>query len=1280
MAARIRDFDWAKTPLGPVSGWSPTLRAVLPIVLANRFPQILWWGPSYVQFYNDAYIPIPGVKHPDRALGLPGSEGWAEIWHVIGPLVERPFRGGPATWDEDILLEVDRHGFREESHFTIAYSPVPDETAEGGIGGVLGTVNEITQKVVGERRLVLLSELGARVAEAKTADDACALTAEVFATHDKDVPFVLLYVLDSTAQRARLAAYAGVEPGQDCCPAYVDFDGGHNKPWPFDEALRDGAVLVEGLSRRFADVPSGPWSDPPDSAFIMKIPSNRPGEPAGLMVAGVSARLRWDERYRDFLELTRTQVATAIANARAYEEERKRAETLAELDRAKTAFFSNVSHEFRTPLTLMLGLVEDLMSRPGAVSAAVRDDLQNVERNGLRLLRLVNSLLDFSRIEAGRVEATYEETDLAAMTEDLAAVFRSACERAGLTLTVDCGTLNRRVFVDHGMWEKIVLNLLSNAFKFTFEGGIRVSLHARGNAVELRVQDTGTGISSEEVPRVFDRFHRVAGAPGRTHEGTGIGLALTLELVKQHGGTLQVESRLGEGSTFIVSIPMGRDHLPADRVGTRGSVDLPGVGSRPFVEEALRWLPDEMSNAMTSMSSDGEAPASSGFPASATASASRAALHATHDHRPAYVLVVDDNADIRQYLNRLLATHYDVETAADGVAALEAIGRRHPDLILTDVMMPRLDGFGLLEALRRDPKTAGLPVIMLSARAGEESRSEGVEAGADDYLIKPFSARELLARVGTHLKMAQFRKQAQEALRQSSIQFKTLLDQAPIGVYLVDGNLCVREVNPMARPVFGDVPGGVVGRHFDDVIRVLWNKEKADEIVGRFRHTLLTGEPTVVPEWSERRIDRGDVEYYEWRLDRIALPDGGDGVVCYFRDISNQVRARKLIEASEQALREADRRKDEFLTILAHELRGPLATLGNSMSIIRRHEADSRLAWEAQERMDRQLRHFVRLVEDLLDMNRITHGKLRLRVERIELGTILRDAVEMGRPIGEDMKREIVLHVPDEAIYLDADPVRLAQVFGNLLSNACKYTEPGGHVWITVFPGDNEVRISVRDDGIGIPSHMLPSIFDLFVQVDASLERSRGGLGIGLTLVKRLVELHHGTVEVSSQAGSEFIVRLPIAAGAESEAVPLLSVPAVVMSESATARSVVRRALVVDDDVDSAWSMASLLEIAGHETHTVHDGIQAVAAAEHYRPDVVIMDIGLPGLSGHEAARRIRTQSWGKNMLLIAMSGWSQDEDLRKSQEAGFDAHLVKPVDLDALTELMRANPASKAM
>ena len=426
---------------------------------------------------------------------------------------------------------------------------------------------------------------------------------------------------------------------------------------------------------------------------------------------------------------------------------------LSEFDAAKTAFFNNISHEFRTPLALILGTLEDELGAGNkALPAQTRMQLKVAQRNSLRLLKLVNSLLEFSRIEAGRMQAHYQPTNLALLTAELAGNFHSAVVRGGLTLTVDCPPLPEPVYVDRSMWEKIVLNLISNAFKHTFQGSITVRLEWRGDSVQLAIEDTGIGIAAEDLPRLFDRFHRVEGAASRTHEGTGIGLALVKELVKLHGGTIAVESEPGRGSRFTVTVQTGTAHLPAENVGTDPDTFASGRMSAPYVEEALQWVPPAAAAAQVEEVTGANAEGAPGRP---TWTAPRARI-----------LWVDDNPDMRSYVTRLLKRFYDVTEASDGQAALESALASPPDLVLSDVMMPRLDGFGLLRALRADTRTRRLPIILLSARAGEESAIAGLDTGADDYLIKPFSARELLARVRTHVELAWQRRAWESELEQ----------------------------------------------------------------------------------------------------------------------------------------------------------------------------------------------------------------------------------------------------------------------------------------------------------------------------------------------------------------------------------------------------------------------------------------------------------------------------------------------------------------------------------
>jgi signal transduction histidine kinase/FixJ family two-component response regulator len=771
MAGLIRAYDWTKTPIGPPENWSPSLRMMVSFMLSNRFPLLLWWGPKYISIYNDAYRPILGAKHP-VALGRPVSEVWSEIWAVLKPLIDAPFKGGPSTWMDDIELHLNRHGFLEETHFTIAYSPVPDETAQSGIGGVLATVHEISEKVIGERRLAILRDLGSRAGDAKTVGEACELVANVLSPYTKDVPFALLYLLDGQSGQWRLAGATRTDDrgllgvSQPLTAA--------DAAWPLPELLRrQEMIIIDNVPVCFPGVPSDPWNEPPHKAVMLPLRSSKPGDLSGFLVAGVSSRLRFDHQYRGFFELMVAQIATSIANARAYEEERKRAESLAEIDRAKTAFFSNVSHEFRTPLTLMLGPLEQALAAEPKALPKYRGDLTIAHRSGLRLLRLVNTLLDFSRIEAGRVQASYEPVDLAALTSGLAGEFRAAMEKAGLQFVVDCPPLGSPVWVDGDMWEKIVLNLISNAFKFTLKGAVTVRLRAEGDRVTLEVKDTGIGIPKAELPRIFERFHRVEGARGRSHEGTGIGLALVHELAKLHGGSTEVESKVDSGSIFTIRIPFGNAHLPADRLRAARTLQQTAIGVQPYVEEALRWLSEDSKQ----LGRDEAGVLHDQFAVAEPLQGEGGEV----ERRT--ILIVDDNSDMREYLARLLAPHYDVQTAADGLEALLSIRRQLPDILLSDVMMPRLDGVALLNEIRADPALARLPVVLLSARAGEEARIEGLEAGADDYLTKPFGARELLARVATNLKLDRLRRRYEKLIESDVRAMRRLQDV---------GNRCVR--------------------------------------------------------------------------------------------------------------------------------------------------------------------------------------------------------------------------------------------------------------------------------------------------------------------------------------------------------------------------------------------------------------------------------------------------------------------------------------------------------
>ena len=759
MAALIATKDWAATPLGPQQTWPQSLQTVLRILVTSRYAMWLGWGPELTFFYNDAYAAMTlGAKHP-WALGQPASEVWAEIWPELSPRAESAMRTGRATWDEGLLLFLERSGYPEETYHTFSYSPLPDDN--GAVGGMLCVVTEDTERVIGERRMATLRELAVGLAAVRTEPEVCRAIETALNINLRDLPFTATWLFDADASRARLACATGIERGHPIAATEIDLAS-----VPRDDAIvriLAGAshVTIDDLAR-FGTLPTGAWNEPPYRAFAVPIAQQGEARPAGMLLVALNPYRPLNESYTGFVDLVASQIAAGIASARAYEAERQRAEALAEIDRAKTAFFSNVSHEFRTPLTLMLGPLEEQMA---GVDSATAERLGMVHRNGLRLLRLVNTLLDFSRIEAGRVRAAFRPTDLAAYTAELASNFRSTCERAGLALTVDCSPLPHPVYVDAGMWERVVLNLVSNAFKYTLEGSIRVTVQANDDrSVELLVSDTGVGIPANELPRIFDRFHRIEGQGGRTMEGTGIGLALVHELVRLHGGTIGVQSQPGAGTTIRIALPFGHAHLPADQVSQdRGRTMPEGTAAASFVEEALRWLPQTGRDSGLDTNFLDSGSALRGFRADAPTASMR--------HR---ILLADDNADMRDYVVRLLGTQYDVRAVPDGETALQVIHAERPDLLLSDVMMPRLDGFGLVSAVRADPRLRDIPVILLSARAGEEAQVEGLDAGADDYLVKPFAARELLARVRSNLELARIRREAADQIREEARRLELL--------------------------------------------------------------------------------------------------------------------------------------------------------------------------------------------------------------------------------------------------------------------------------------------------------------------------------------------------------------------------------------------------------------------------------------------------------------------------------------------------------------------------
>lgn len=877
-AQLLRSLDWQRTPLGPVELWPQSLKTSLSICLNSAFPILVWWGPELVMLYNDAYAPIISNKHPG-ALGRPGKEIFPEVWDTIGPMLESVLHEGKAVRADDLLLLLERRGYPEECYFTFSYSPILDET--GGVGGVFTPVHETTERVVNERRLKALSTVSdMRAEQAPDVGTACRALVSALEEDRTDLPFFAIYIFNEDHSVARrVAEYPGgmehLAPSQATAHA----------SWPPLDLLARGQTVVRDTGfLPEKEIPCGSSGKRIEQIVAMTLKQSGSELAKGFLIAGLNPRKRLDENYASFLSLVAEHLSGAVADAEAFEAERKRAEALAEIDRAKTVFFSNISHEFRTPLTLMSGPIQQVLA-DAELRPELRENLELAHRNTTRLQKLVNNLLDFSRIEAGKARAQFRPLDLVKFTRGLVGSFESTFNKAGLYLKFEADPIPT-VYVDADHWEKVVLNLLSNAFKFTLSGGVTVRLLQGNGFAHLIVEDTGTGIPVDQLPKIFQRFHRVEGAVGRSFEGSGIGLALVQELVKLHAGSISVESQEGVGTKFIVQIPLGSDHLRAEQVDDIGGPVAASDRVDSFLQEAMRWIPEHGEQATVASeilsSSDGE-PFATNMPPSL-------------DRK--FVLIADDNRDMREYLERLLSSQFEVRTASNGIEALQLIGQSRPDLVLSDVMMPIVDGLELLKLLRKDPATASIPIILLSARAGEEEQIEGLKSGADDYLIKPFSTRELVARVSSALKITDIRAAGEKALRESEQELRYTVEfnfQVPWTAdpegHTIDFNNRWLEITGMTREeALGN--GWRRVQHPDDLERV----------EASWSHSIRTGEPLDI----EHRV-RGPHGVYRWMRSRaMARRDGDGNIVKWYgteEDIDDRKRAEEKLLESERRMR-----------------------------------------------------------------------------------------------------------------------------------------------------------------------------------------------------------------------------------------------------------------------------------------------------------------------------------------------------------------------------------------
>jgi PAS domain S-box-containing protein len=1145
MATRMRGFDWSATPLGPVEQWPQALRTSVRIVLGSAYPMNVCWGPDYINLYNDAYLPSMGTKHP-WALGSSARDVVPEVWEFTKQLFDTVVtQGQPFSALGDQLFPLNRNNYLEEVYFALSLSPLPDDNGE--VGGVLATHLETTERVLEDRRRDLLSGLALRMGGARTEEEVWRVSAETFAENCLSLPFAFLYEYRPSEHQAHLAG-ASVETDEALRPPVIDCRS--ENLWRFNPTMAKDGVLIE-LGDRALAVPVPNWPDHPKDACVVPIRLGEHSEALGFLVAGIHPGRAFDDAYRQFVYRITEQITIGLTSARAYEQERQRAETLAELDRAKTAFFSNVSHEFRTPLTLMLGPLEEVQKEASERLSPERQELLvTVHRNCLRLLKLVNTLLEFSRIEAGRVQASYRQTDLATFTTEIASAFDSAMKNAELSFSIECQPIAEPVYVDRDMWEKIVLNLLSNAYKFTFAGEVALTLKPVDGAVELQVRDTGVGIPEEDRERVFERFHRIESTQARTYEGTGIGLALVKELVKLHSGSVRVESAVGAGSTFTVTIPSGTEHLPAERIQAAQTLVSTAIRAEAYVEELQQWSGNQPGAAV-----DAAAPSRLASPAPSS--------EYSPDAKRELIVVADDNADMRQYLTRLLSERYEVHAVADGREALEATERWHPALVLADVMMPHLDGFGLLRAIRDDSALAGTPVILVSARAGEESRVEGLEADADDYLIKPFAARELLARVAAHVKMAKLRREtaereermrseaklegeklraSEERLAETSrlyaelqradaeLQLQVeLLQQLPVSAWTLNPDGTPDFVNQVWLEFAGQTLDFI--RSHPEAWMTAVHPEDREMAARTFWEGVHSGQGFAF----ETRSLRAQDGTYRRHLQQAVVLRDSEGKALKFvgttTDIDDQKRIEETLRQAQSDLARINRvtTMGELTASLAHEISQPTSgVILNAKTCLRSlgsDRPDLDLVRAAVTRIERDAERSAEIIARI----RAQFEKGAPKRQALDVNEMIRETVALLRDeamrYNIPVRTELAADLPD----IVGDRVQLQQVTMNLIVNsieAMKDVDGARELVIESQRAEHEqILVSVSDTGPGFPPELAEQIFDPFFTTKPH------GTGMGLRISRSIIESHGGRLwaEPAAGRGATFHLNLPAA-------------------------------------------------------------------------------------------------------------------------------------------------------
>ena len=1170
MGKLIRVMDWSRTPVGPIELWPQSLKTAVNILLNSRHPMFIWWGRELTNIYNDAHMPMLGARHP-QALGRSAPNVWADVWPVVGPQAEVVMRECRATCNESILLVMERHGYTEEAYFSFSYSPAPDDA--GSVGGVFCAVTENTARVLDERRLKTLRDLGERsLAEAKTVEQACRAAAVTLADNLHDFPFALIYLLDEDGKRARLCETVNLPAGTKASPATVTVGSGDDG-WNFSRVIETSqSQIVEDLEKRFGRLPAGPWAD--DWAKrALALPLAKTGAqelPAGFLVAGTSPRLAFNDDYRSFLDLAAGQIAKAISNARAYEEERKRAEALAEIDRAKTVRLSNVSHEFRTPLTLQ---AEDAI---------------------------------------GQLASIVESSDDAIVSKDLNGVIMS--------------------------WNKGAEKLFGYAAEEVIGKSIMILIPPDRADEETRV------LESVRRGEKVDHYETVR----RRKDGALVKISLTVSPIRDKEGAV-----------------IGASKIARD-INERKQVEQ-ALAESARQQRALYLLADHLHRAQS------------------LDDVYNAALDAILDALQcdrASILLFDDAGVMRFVGWRDLSEGY--RKAVEGHSPWKPDEKYPEPICLNDVDVAEID-----DSLKAVVKAEGIgavafiPLVSRGKLIGKfMTYFNAPHVISDDEIA-------LSLTIARQLAFGIERKRGEELLRQKAAQLTLITNTAPVFIAHCDAQARFKFVNKPYAERFGLTPEDCIGKRFSEVVGA-----EAYESLRQYLEVALSGEPVdfevEVPYAAIGRRFMHSSYAPEFDANGKVV-----GFVAAITDVSERKKTEEEIArllTEEQAAREvaeqATRAKDEFLALVSHELRSPLNAMLGWNRLLRSQRGDDPEIAKVTETVERSGKAQLQLIEDLLDSARIITGKMKLEFQPVEPVAVISAALDTVRPAADSKGIVVTTDLDPEAGQITGDPNRLQQVVWNLVSNAIKFTPSGGRVRVELRRGGSGVQIVVDDTGQGINPDLLPYIFDRFKQGDSEASRRYGGLGLGLPLVKHLVELHGGSVAVESPGagqGATFIVNLPVRAvkgdsGIERQEEAAIDRRAGHRPRTAKIEGV--RALVVDDEAGARELLVATLEQYGLLVMGVDSTAAALAALESQfgdqasEPfDILISDIRMPGADGYELIQRVRAHADERvsRIRAIALTAYARTEDRKRALRAGFQMHVPKPVDEEELTTVIAA-------